>query len=853
MAPARAALLALLAAGLGAPAAPEAAAPSCEADEDDGVAAVQLHSRRKGKGSASRPRQQAAALEWYDPMDPAYIAEIERELSLVAGRGSGAQPGSLSPFEGQGVQEPPQVAGDEAVYQTKSQWNGADMAAMNAEPLNTPVEVSAVDGLLETTIELTWGWIELPAMGIRVRTRLYNGTYPGPTLRVMRGDRVIVHLVNSLGPDVPDDTYFQRREGQGNPENPMGAPVGEWYYQNVGQDPHDPTMMKAHENNFHTPNATNLHVHGWHVSGLLPQDEVLTTRIEPGTTYTYNYELSPYHSSGTSWYHGHLHGTTMLQTGGGMIGALIIDDSPGEAPDWISSMPEQVVIIHEAQWGYFGPSFLKYAPQDQNMACFPFNSRYTALCGVAIRAGLVANASGDRLYKMEYANGFGYKQGEINPIGSAFTVNGQYSPTMKIHQGKWYRMRFIMAGDNFPVNVVFNRTADGREAPCEMRLIAKDSAWLKKYPREIRRGLFLGAGSRCQVIMRCWEEGSFQLRNNVPQSAYSPSDIGGKQTLLYVTVEAPPGGSAALEEPEVTVYSPPRYLHSLLALTPEDRLYAPRAEPSVNWENGRPLEANVPDVQADGKTMTNEFGAVSPFGSPTGDPIAPSAYVLQPIRYSIQNKTFHGAHPFASFPVGEVVQVQMLGIDGHSWHMHVNPAEVYSYGFADYYELWGGYFDVGDFQDVFQLPFGDWPDHMPLMQLPGSDFNATVRFQTDCYSGALVMHCHVLYHEDLGMMTWFNMTGEDHTVNSKFDNEGIYKEAPPQCMKDGHKCAPAYCTDYKYGSPASHDVIVGARATASKLGPAEPFGVVRASAPCSACRFAVGIIAALGLTCCFEF
>merc|ERR1719188_2837718 len=169
------------------------------------------------------------------------------------------------------------------------------------------------------------------------------------------------------------------------------------------------------------------------------------------------------------------------------------------------------------------------------MACFPFNSRYTALCGVAIRAGLVANVSGDRLYRMEYAKGFGYKRGEINPIGSAFTVNGQYAPTMNLHYGKWHRMRFIYAGDNFPINIVFNQTADGKEAPCEMRLIAKDSAWIKKYPRILSRGVFLGAGSRCQVIVRCWEEGTFQLRNNVPQSRYGSSDIDGHQTLLYIT------------------------------------------------------------------------------------------------------------------------------------------------------------------------------------------------------------------------------------------------------------------------------------------------------------------------------
>lgn len=97
-------------------------------------------------------------------------------------------------------------------------------------------------------------------------------------------------------------------------------------------------------------------------------------------------------------------------------------------------------------------------------------------------------------------------------------------------------------------------------------------------------------------------------------------------------------------------------------------------------------------------------------------------------------------------------------------------------------------------------------------------------------------------------MTWFNMTGDEHTVNSKFDNHGIYKQPPPQCTKDGHKCAPAYCTDYQYGSAATHDVIVGAHEETSKLEPAVPIGIVRAGAPGSSCRLAAGVIAAFGLS-----
>jgi len=40
-----------------------------------------------------------------------------------------------------------------------------------------------------------------------------------------------------------------------------------------------------------------------------------------------------------------------------MVGALIIEDSAGEAPAWISKAREVLAVIHEADWSYFGPNW----------------------------------------------------------------------------------------------------------------------------------------------------------------------------------------------------------------------------------------------------------------------------------------------------------------------------------------------------------------------------------------------------------------------------------------------------------------------------------------------------------------
>merc|ERR1719230_514897 len=55
---------------------------------------------------------------------------------------------------------------------------------------------------------------------------------------------------------------------------------------------------------------------------------------------TYEYEIPKDHPSGTFWYHPHLHGSSALQVASGMVGALIVEDEPGD-------MDETVLVLHE--------------------------------------------------------------------------------------------------------------------------------------------------------------------------------------------------------------------------------------------------------------------------------------------------------------------------------------------------------------------------------------------------------------------------------------------------------------------------------------------------------------------------
>jgi len=54
-------------------------------------------------------------------------------------------------------------------------------------------------------------------------------------------------------------------------------------------------------NGFHSPNTTNLHLHGLHVSPAAPADDV-ETPLEPGNQRAFSYQLPDEHPSGTYWY-----------------------------------------------------------------------------------------------------------------------------------------------------------------------------------------------------------------------------------------------------------------------------------------------------------------------------------------------------------------------------------------------------------------------------------------------------------------------------------------------------------------------------------------------------------------------
>lgn len=136
------------------------------------------------------------------------------------------------------------------------------------EPLRQPEVLASQDGVLDVRLTAAAG---VRLAGLDTSAWGYNGTSPGPTLRVRPGDLLRMRLVNQLG------------------------------------------------------QPTNLHTHGLYVSPQANGDNPFIT-IDPGTGSDYEIRVPSDHPAGTFWYHPHHHGTVADQIFAGLAGALLVED-----------------------------------------------------------------------------------------------------------------------------------------------------------------------------------------------------------------------------------------------------------------------------------------------------------------------------------------------------------------------------------------------------------------------------------------------------------------------------------------------------------------------------------------------
>src|SRR5215217_307877 len=201
-------------------------------------------------------------------------------------------------------------------------WFDISRAAA-AEELVEPEVRASQGGLLDTV--LTARVMALPLAGQNATVSVYEGSFPGPTLRVRPGDALRVNLVNTL------DAL------------PSGLPQT------------SPFICSPVTGPGHMPNSTehamtcdtNLHVHGLHVSPEGNSDNIFLT-VKAGESFQYEYQIPDNHPAGLYWYHPHRHGAVTNQVFGGMAGSIIIEGDIDALPG-IAGVPERLLVLQATQ------------------------------------------------------------------------------------------------------------------------------------------------------------------------------------------------------------------------------------------------------------------------------------------------------------------------------------------------------------------------------------------------------------------------------------------------------------------------------------------------------------------------
>ena len=304
-----------------------------------------------------------------------------------------------------------------------------------------------------------------------VHTPTFEGTIPGPTLVVQPGDKLSIDLVNRLPPNPP-------------PSQHRG-----------GAFPHD----------FYT---TNLHTHGLEVSPRGISDNIFRD-MEPGTTHHIEVDIPRDHPSGTYWYHPHKHGTVTFQLVGGMAGFLIVKGGPGTLDD----LPEikaakdlvmgfQVIRVATAA-NFTGVVPEGYVPfvneKATQFGTFPFFTENVADQGPWSTFGLDGAPGRSTFY---------------------YTTNGVTNPTLHMRPGEVQRWRLLAAGQGETLVLALQGHA--------LNIVAMDGITVgKMISLPTKRPLVMGPGQRYDVLVKAGAPGKYLLQALDPfePASVSPSGI----------------------------------------------------------------------------------------------------------------------------------------------------------------------------------------------------------------------------------------------------------------------------------------------------------------------------------------
>jgi FtsP/CotA-like multicopper oxidase with cupredoxin domain len=360
-----------------------------------------------------------------------------------------------------------------------------------------------------------------------------------------------------------------------------------------------------------------------------PMDNV-HRHIEPGETWTYEYDLRRLKLGSLGWYHPHVHGLVAEQLWSGLAGVLDVND-PNRS---LSSYETHVMVLKDIELSGGEPA------------------------GYSAMSDFMMGKEGDTVM-----------------------VNGAVNPVLTIRPGQVQRWRIV----NASTARFYKLSLDGHS----LHVVGVDGGLLDKpYAQST---MLLAPGERVDLLVKATSsEGIYKLLSlpysrigmMMGGSGLNPQQV----TLLTLDVTGAPADDALPEHVRLRARR----------LTP-DLSTLPRRTFTLRMQMGRGT-INGYDYDSNPYTITSALPEWGP------------SYEI----WTIQNPS---------------------GMD-HPWHQHVNSAQILSIAGGD-----AAY-------RAFHTTVPGWKDTVIVPR--GGSVTQLVRLQN--WTGMTMFHCHIVEHEDVGMM-----------------------------------------------------------------------------------------------------
>jgi L-ascorbate oxidase len=561
------------------------------------------------------------------------------------------------------------------------------------------------------------------------RLRTYNGSAVGPTMRVLPGDTLHGFVHNNL------------------PPNPPGCADG------------------PDHNVPHCFNTTNLHTHGLHVSPKGKSDNVLVD-IEPGESREYQFDLPANHPAGTFWYHSHRHGSTALQVSSGMAGALIVEGNRTYADKQAHGGLADIDTVLKQAGGRKVVDHLALFQQVQ-YSCREPDGKFTWRCGDSDdgkpRVGMIEDYS---------ANQFGFTTWAAS--GRYTTINGAVQPTVSAVAGDIYRFRLIHGGvrDTIGLHITAAKTvlrgsllantlSSGVPASASVTWIDQNCNMKATVPQFefAADGLtrtsiaekpinVLQPGYRSDVLVVFPHKGLYCVTNDVfnPEGEINPQELTPEALQKNQFIHREPRLLALIEVSGDTTVDALKLREYLGA-----ELY------KGNPELPEPIRSQLRALNTAEFSPMPDLRRIADVGhtSTIFDIEVPPAVPKD--TFEVDGKAYQ-PDQYKKLTLGKVDEWDITSkLGNHPYHIHVNPFQIVAIYGPDGKSIFDGKGYCTELDKTAAKPNPDpqYCDQIGVFRdtiIIKKGYHVIVRSHYEDFPGDFVLHCHILDHEDEGMM-----------------------------------------------------------------------------------------------------